>query len=218
MSVAKELLALRNRAWITSGARYNAARRLRTRSRLSLATIALVSALGIAAPLLLASESFVGSRENLSLYSSILSIFILVVAIIEGAASYEAKADTLFRSAELLNAFRLRVNVLLIDESSQSVEELGKLTSEYERIKSECAINHEVVDFNLVRAAHPGDFELPENWIRKPLARIVYFLYSTWWLSLISIAAVLGLGLVVHSGAEVTPPSPSVSAPALRGS
>src|SRR5690348_8495655 len=100
MTIAAEFTDLRNRAWTTSGSRYNAARRLRTRSKLSLATIAFVSALGVAVPLLASSRFLSAYRSDLGLYSSLLSLFILVVAIIEGAAGFDAKADALFSNAE----------------------------------------------------------------------------------------------------------------------
>ena len=199
MSIASELTTLRDRAWTTSGSRYNAARRLRTRSRLSLATISLISALGVAIPLLLASGRFGPDRENLALFSSILSLFILVVAVIEGASGFDAKADTLFRSGELLNAFRARVNVVLCDSTQHSIAALQELTDEYERLKESCPINHEVVDFRLLRADHPSDYGLSESAWRSFFSRVHYFAYSTWWLLLISVIAVVGLWMALSA-------------------
>lgn len=199
MSIEKELTQLRDRAWTTSGSRYNASRRLRTRSKLSLATISLISAIGVAVPLLLATDSVDFSKNALSLYSALLSLFILVVAIIEGAASFDAKADSLFRNAEQLNAFRLRVNTALVDPNRHINEELIKLTDEYDRLKSECPINHEVVDYQLQKASHPQDYGLKPSKLRVLFASARFITYSTWWLSLILFAAVAGLCVVLST-------------------
>jgi len=141
----------------------------------------------------MASRSFSVHGSDLALYSSLLSLFILVVAIIEGAAGYDAKADALFRNAEQLNAFRMKVNVILVDEASQQVGMLHQMIAEYEQIKASCALNHEVVDFNLFKAKNPADFGLTSSGSRTLLSSIYWGIYSTWWLALISMAAIAGL-------------------------
>lgn len=193
MTISTEFIDLRNRAWTTAGSRYNASRRFRTRSKLSLATIALISAIGVAVPLLMANRSFSIHGSDLALYSSLLSLFILVVAIIEGAAGFDAKADALFRNAEQLNAFRMKVNVILVDETSQQVEKLRQMVAEYEQIKASCTLNHEVVDFNLFRAKNPADYGMTSSGWRMFFSSIFWGFYSTWWLALISLAAIAGL-------------------------
>ena len=193
MTISAEFTDLRNRAWTTSGSRYNASRRLRTRGKLSLAAIALISAIGVAVPMLMASRSFSVHGSDLALYSSLLSLFILVVAIIEGAAGFDAKAYALFRNAEQLNAFRMKVNVVLVDAASQTIERLDRMIAEYEQIKASCALNHEVVDFSLFKAKNPTDFGLKANGWRTFFSSIFWGVYSTWWLALISMAAVAGL-------------------------
>lgn len=196
-TIAEEILSMRNRAWSTSGARYNAARRLRTRSKLSLATISLISAIGVAVPLIISHPEFALKSNALALYSAILSIFILVVAIIEGTASFDAKADSLYRNAEELNAFRMRVNVPLSDVSLQTTELLERLTVEYERIRSTCQVNHEFIDFRIYRSRHPSDFGLRPSLIRSVLVSLWWGLYSTWWLALVSIISIIVLLIVL---------------------
>lgn len=199
MPVSEEMQQLRNRAWTTASSRYNASRRLRIRSRLSLATIALISALGVAVPLLLGSGSWEHARSGLTLFASLLSLFILVVAVIEGAAGFDVKADTLFRNAEDLNAFRMRLNVCLAD-GNRDVALLLTLTSEYEHLKKACAVNHEVVDFNLHKARNPSDFGLRADVGRILLANLAWLLYSSWWLLIIFLGAVVGFVIALSSG------------------
>lgn len=198
-TVADEILNIRNRAWATSGARYNAARRLRTRSKLSLATISLISAIGVAIPLIISHPDFAAKSSVLGLYAAILSIFTLVVAVIEGAAGYDAKADSLYRNAEELNAFRMRVAISLSDPTLQTTALLQEITTEYERIRSTCPINHENIDFQLHKSQHPLDFNLNPSLFRSALISGWWGLYSTWWLALVSIISVLILFFVIKT-------------------
>jgi hypothetical protein len=197
VTIGAEFTDLRNRAWTTSGSRHNAARRLRTRSKLSLATIALVSAIGVAVPLVAANQYLSPHRSGLDMYASLLSLFILVVAIIEGAAGFDAKADALFSNAERLNSFRMRMNVFLADADSQNVSALRNMIDEYEQLKASCTVNHEVVDFYLFKARNPTDFGLHRSRYRLFFAFVLWVLYSTWWLALIELAAVVGLWVVL---------------------
>jgi len=195
--VRDELIHLRDIAWTTSGARYNAARRLRTRSRLSLAVISLISAGGVALPLVAASPLFISKADFFGLFSAVLSLFILVVAVIETASGFEAKAETLYRNAEALNAFRLRINVLLASAEQLTPENLGDRTLDYAQIRDTCSINHEVVDYDLFRAKHPKDFEIRGGWMGARFVELRFALHSTWWLILIVLLSVWSFAKLV---------------------
>lgn len=202
MKIEEELIAIRQRAWGTAGARYNAARRLRMRSKLSLATISLISAIGVSIPLI-SSSGLVSDREVLlNLYAALLSLFILVVAVIEGASGFDVKADALHRNAEALTAFRTRVGVALACAERQTVEALDAFASEYEQILATCGINHDVIDFELLQAHKPGDFQLkPSKW-RLFIVRWKHALHSTWWLLVLGLLSVLLLALLLMGSCE----------------
>lgn len=195
-ALEEELRAIRNRAWSTAGARYNAARRLWTRSKLSLATISLISAMGVAIPLILAAGLFSGKETYLGLFAALLSLFILVVAVIEGASGFDVKAEALHRNAEAFTALRTRVGVALSCPERQTVDTLDRFADEYEKILDSCGVNHEYIDFALLQAQKPQDFGMdPSKWrLLQVSAR--YYLHSTWWLfsiSLVSMAIFLTL-------------------------
>lgn len=190
-AIEDELLAIRGRAWSTAGSRYNAARRLRMRSKLSLATISLVSAMGVAIPIIVAAGLFSGKEVYLGLFAALLSLFILVVAVIEGASGFEVKAEALHRNAEAFTAFRMRVGVALACPTRQSVEALDRFADEYERILESCSANHEPIDFALLQAVKPKDFDLAPSEKRLFAVRVRYFLHSTWWLFTIAAASVI---------------------------
>lgn len=198
--VADELIHLRNRAWTTSGARYNAARRLRTRGRLSLAVISLISAGGVALPLIAANPLYVSKADSFGLFSALLSLFILVVAVIETASGFDAKAETLYRNAEALNAFRLRINALLASTSAEQLPPniLEKHTVEYGQIRDTCSLNHELVDYDFFRVKHPKDFDIQGGWIGTLFVELRYALHSTWWLILIVLLSAWGFAKLVY--------------------
>ncbi|WP_460824194.1 SLATT domain-containing protein [Lysobacter olei] len=188
--IEDELIAIRHRAWSTAGARYNAARRLRMRSRLSLATISLISAIGVSVPLILSTDLAADKENLLNLYAALLSLFILVVAVIEGASGFDVKADALHRNAEALTAFRTRIGVALACSERHTVEVLDDFASEYEQILGACGINHDSIDFELFQANKPGDFQMNPSRGRLFIVRWKHRLHSTLWLLAIGVISI----------------------------
>jgi SMODS and SLOG-associating 2TM effector domain family 5 len=147
--------SLQTQAWITMGARYNAARRLRRKDLLATFSIASFSAIGIA--LAVVQKVYVQkSTPELDSYITVVSacigLFVLVISLIEWGASGAVKADALHRNAELLNQFQRKIeqdlaSSLALDETLATARR-----QEYEDIKAVCAHNHEPVDDVLFRA------------------------------------------------------------------
>ena len=146
---------LQTQAWITMGARYNAARRLKRRDLLATFSIASFSAIGIA----LAVVQKVYVQKNtpeldsyITVVSACIGLFVLVISLIEWGASGAVKADALYRNAEMLNQFQRKIELDLA--SSIALDELLATSrrQEYEEIKAGCAYNHEPVDDVLFRA------------------------------------------------------------------
>jgi len=196
-TIEDELTAIRHRAWSTAGARYNAARRLRMRSKLSLATISLISAIGVSVPLISSSGLAADKEVLLNLYAALLSLFILVVAVIEGASGFDVKADALHRNAEALTAFRTRVGIALACSERHTAEVLDDFASEYEQILGACGINHDAIDFELLQAHRPGDFQLSPDGTRLFIVRWKHKLHSTLWLLMIGILSISLLVLLL---------------------
>ena len=149
------LQRLQTQAWRTSGARYNASRRLQLRDWLATFSIAMFSAIGIA--LAVVQKVYVEPETPLldsyiTVVSACIGLFVLVISLMEWEASYAVKADALHRNAELLNQLQRKIEQDLA--SSIAVDETiaTKRRQEYEDIKASCAHNHEPVDDSLFRA------------------------------------------------------------------
>jgi hypothetical protein len=181
ISVAQEL---RTTIWRTQGARFNAARRLRYRERLSTVSIALFSMVGIVLPLI-----FIGSpRSNrFAAVSVCLSLFVLVISLLDGANRYQIKAERLHQNAVALGELQGRLRSLLSDcpDGGPSPDEVAKVRKEYESKVRECPENHEPIDDKFFRAQrrHSPEFQRADNktgWFGALVAWVLYFGSVTW--------------------------------------
>jgi SMODS and SLOG-associating 2TM effector domain family 5 len=149
---------LRTRAWRTSGSRYNAARRLKQRETFSTISLAMLSALSVAAAVaqrIYSPQAGTPLDNYLTAASVALGVFLLAISLLEWGAAYGAKSDALHRNAEDLTAYHLKLaHVLAKIEAGKTVEdsEVDALRVEYETIKDRCPYNHAPFDHELFRA------------------------------------------------------------------
>lgn len=149
---------IRTKAWRTSGARYNAARRLKQRETFSTISLAMLSALSVAAAVaqrLYSPQPGTVLDNYLAGVSVALGLFLLVISLLEWGAAYGAKADALHRNAEDLTAYHIKLAHVLarIDlEEKVTNWEVDALRVEYETIKDRCPHNHEPCDDELFRS------------------------------------------------------------------
>jgi hypothetical protein len=142
-------------AWRTSGARYNAARRLRRRAFFSTASLAFFSAttVGLAfMQMIVASSGDDLLNRYLTVLSGCLGVFILAISLIEWGARNNERAENLHRNAEALNGFSRRIGIEArtgqIDPSREA-----QLQNEYDAIKATCVENHDPIDDDLFLAS-----------------------------------------------------------------
>lgn len=151
----KFLLELQTKAWRTSGARYNAARRLKGRDWFATFSIAMFSATGVALAVI---QKVYGFEANSSVdrYVTVLSVaiglFVIVISLIEWGFSGAVKADVLHRNAEQLNRLQLEIAQTLSSEAVVDSVVVTKLRERYEEIKDGCSCNHEPCDDALFRS------------------------------------------------------------------
>lgn len=149
---------LRTRAWRTSGSRYNAARRLKQRESFSTFSLAMLSALSVAAAVaqrIYSPQPGTPLDNYMTAVSIALGVFLLAISLLEWGAAYGAKADALHRNAEDLTAYQLKLaQVLAKMDAGKAVEdsEVDALRVEYETIKDRCPHNHAPSDHELFRA------------------------------------------------------------------
>lgn len=150
---------LQTDAWRTSGARYNASRRLQRRDFFSTVSMALFSAATVAAAFCQKVYTRPGSQGEEFLTTAIvcIGIFLLAISLIEWGSASGAKAESLHRSAEDLNAFHRRVG--LYKDRNSSIKDVTwndvkNLLEEYEQVKNRSSQNHKPIDDALFVSAN----------------------------------------------------------------
>ncbi|PKO91236.1 MAG: hypothetical protein CVU16_08450 [Betaproteobacteria bacterium HGW-Betaproteobacteria-10] len=194
-------------AWRTSGARYNASRRLKRRDLFSTISLSLFAAVGVGLAVVQRVYSFEsGSPADnyITALSVCLGVFLLVVSLVEWGSGNAVKADRLYQNAEELNAFQRRLAVIVIEleeEAQPLAAEVQKLLKEYDEIKARCAFNHEPLDDCLSMATRRfapefkhQDGSLRYNWFEERWFAMRSIASSIWYFILLWL--VIG-GLIV---------------------
>jgi len=165
------LKKLQTTAWRTSGARYNASRRLKRRELFSTISLALFSAIGIIVAVVqriyaIPIQCVPGLDNLLTALSICMGLFILVFTLMEWGSANGVKAYMLYGNAEALNAFQSKVgSIVAKHEGNQGValnwDDAESLRVEYEKVKSQCTENHTPIDdyFFLTSKRRSPEFE-----------------------------------------------------------
>ncbi len=196
---------LQTKIWQTAGARFNAARRLETRERLSVASIAGLSVVGIAislVPSVIGAPA--GSRQQ-GLYAFLgvaIGLSVLVISLIDGAGRFASKSEKLHDNARDLSALLNKLELLLTDPN-HTIGEVEHIRQDYERLVRECPFNHTPADHNRFLAQHrlAPEFRNHEgkprlSWPKGSFHIAFWVLCSTWifvvtWLSVLFLAVTL---------------------------
>ncbi|MBU9290144.1 SLATT domain-containing protein [Burkholderia multivorans] len=189
--------------WITAGARYNAARRLRLRDTFSTASLSMFSAATIG--LAVIQKVYFISNSPADKYSTVLGVtlgaFLLAVSLLEAGKGNALSADALHRNAEDLTSLAKKIDVrVAAHDVGQSITaaELADLNREYDEIRARCATNHLPVDYRHFLGEKRAAAELAQRFGGKPPAttfqatryHIQWFLSGVWYFLLLWIAVI----------------------------
>jgi hypothetical protein len=191
------LSELRTSAWSTSGARFNASRRLNRREWFATLSIACFAAIGVGLAILQKTYAF-KSGTPIDNYVTVLAVciglFVIVISLIEAGAKNAVKAEALLLSAEELNMFQRKVAQVLAgcaDGHELDVTEVDGLRREYEEMKMRCPFNHEPIDHVLFLAQRrlSPEFLSAERktrigWCRARWVELVSVLSIVWYFGL----------------------------------
>jgi hypothetical protein len=184
---------LRTSAWSTSGARFNAARRLKRRDWFATLSIAIFSAIGVGLTIIQKTYALEGGTpidHYVTALSVCIGLFVIVISLIEWGAGNSVKADALHRNAEELNAFQRELGQFLarhLDGQALQDENIDLLRLKYEEIKIRCPFNHEPIDhqFFLAQRRLSPEFLNTEKrpkicWFRAQWMTFLTFLSIGW--------------------------------------
>ncbi|MDN7642336.1 SLATT domain-containing protein [Burkholderia cenocepacia] len=189
--------------WITAGARYNAARRLRLRDTFSTASLAMFSAATIG--LAVIQKVYFISDSAADKYSTVLGVtlgaFLLAISLLEAGKGNALSADALHRNAEDLTSLTKRIDVrIAAHDAGQLITaaDLADLNMEYDQIKARCATNHLPIDYRHFLGEKRAAPELAERFggnspatnIQATRYHIQWFLSGVWYFLLLWIAII----------------------------
>jgi len=175
--------------WITIGSRFNASRRLNNKYKFSVISISVLSIFGIGTPII---QNFIDSNQCLkinelyTLVSILLSIFILVLSLLEGSQNYQVKADKLYSNAVDISSVSKEIYFLTNYELKRDVSEEEKNNiitkikdqyKEYDDLIKRCPENHDPDDYLLFKAQNYQEFKKEWLWSKRILIwlRIKYY-------------------------------------------
>ncbi len=181
---AKELCS---RMWITKGSRYNAYRRYELKHRLSLTSISMLTLYVFWLTLADFCHIFrlTGNNNIILFISMVLSIFILILSLLENSNNYQIKAERLHNCAKEITGVYNELRMLIHSEDSydNKFKGLEEITKRYDGIIQKYGENHDKIDYELFRAENYKEFEI--NIIKKQFILINSF--KSYWLYIICI-------------------------------
>lgn len=140
------------RMWKTKQSRYEAARRLKRRNRMSLCTISVLSIYAIALSLVqLVAEVPQQINNYVDIATMLFAIAVLVVSAIEAGANYSVRADALHRSANEIAFLADRFASAYRDGGTDEQLEQNFMRR-YHMSLSKYQDNHETIDYRLISA------------------------------------------------------------------
>ena len=176
-----ELKEFNETIWKTRGARFNAYRRLRAKHRWSTWSIAFLSFYTLAinilpyAPIYLMNDR---QKNLIAFFSLMLSLFILILSLLEGQNDYHLQASRLLSSANEMSDLHNRTR--LISNESNTRSELKKYISEYSFILNKYYENHDPIDFEMFKTEHPDVKEFKMTPQKIALINTKYYIESFW--------------------------------------
>lgn len=177
--------SVNTRIWKTKGSRFNAARRLNKKYQFSLNSISILSIYGIAIPIFQSIVKNPNCQEINDIYNAIsliLSVFTLVISLLEGAKNYQIRAEKLHKNPVELSKLQRELEYVMVSQLADADfrQKVGDISGKYEELIKECPENHEPEDYDLFRAQNRKDFKmswLDGLYIRMKLIVIDYWLY-----------------------------------------
>jgi SMODS and SLOG-associating 2TM effector domain family 5 len=189
---------LRFKIWVTRGCYYALSDRLKRKARYSVGAIMLLSFYVVVNSLV--TLVFGNKLPNyyptiLSTLSIVLSIFIIIITLLEDSKRYVLDGDHAWQTARALEALFNRYEIALVTPPPDD----GKFQTEYGDILHNAHLSRRAIDYHLFQLSNPRVFEL--NWYRGPMTAIIFLMemvveYGIY--LLMTIGPLIVMGLIVY--------------------
>lgn len=189
--------------WSTKGARFQADKRLKKKSKLSTISLAILSAYLIIASLISVYNINNGGNENLINYSiTALSILLLVANMFENNQDYKLRANTFHNCGLELGILYSKLRTFkTLKENSTNYEIYRfcqELTENYQNVLNKYE-NHDPIDYDKFKTLNTDHFkELSESEIKQIKKRYNWEIYG-WYTIMICLPPILIITLILFS-------------------
>ena len=186
---------LQTSAWRTSGARFNAARRLELHDWTGTFSIAMFSAIGVGITILQKIYAFPPESiidNYLTSLSVFIGIFVIIISLIEWGSNSRVVSEGLYKNATELNQLHREVGQIIANGVSDNLQHsnaaVTSLREKYELIKSSCPFNHKPIDDLLFRVAYRNSKEFLDKdgkptigWTHARYISLKGFILNNWY-------------------------------------
>lgn len=189
----------------TRGCRFNASRRLNNQYQFSITSISILSVFGIAIPIIqnnIDTSKCSNINTSYTLVSILLSIFILVLSLLEGSKNYQVKAERLHINAVEISFVyhqleKLRDIQLKNNPKKEVIEQrLKDINKKYEELIRICPENHEPDDYLLFQAQYNRNSSI--NKLISTYLKIKYY-----WLYFVLVLTILIVTIHLYSACPI---------------
>lgn len=175
---------------ITAGCRFEAARRLEKKDGVSAVAISILSLYAIAfslSPYFL-DKKILDSLTYLPFASVIISIFIIILTLLEASKKYSVRAELMHQCGKALNELHYELDYL-INTNKINSDNFYEIKKSYDKVIKNFPENHEQLDFHYYRVTNHRVFYSPKpknivhsflKWLYKKMEKI--------WINILHIA------------------------------
>jgi hypothetical protein len=181
---------------LTAGARFETARRHKSKNRASTASIIVLTMYAILFSMISTLPSVeTKARELLSMLSIFMSSFIAAFSLFEASKRYDARSEGFLRCAVEMQCLRDKAQIMLFSPTC-SWDDVKEIEGRYGELLHKYTDNHAVIDYHMHRAS----IGKLDKWRRFRLRIRVFFnIWGLFMLSIISPAIVIMLYMVVRN-------------------
>ena len=196
-TVNEYAVQLSRKIWITRGSRFNGAQRLQNKNRFSTNSISILSIYGIAISLLQLNSKIlrcVSVNETYTFIAIILSVFTLVLSLLEGYQDYQSRAQRLYQNAVSLSKLLSELDYAKSFHTSPTdfVKTLKLISDEYEQLVRDCPENHSTKDFELFQVQNSKEFKIARFMRWTIRVKLLFLDYWTYIFSILSLPVLIG--------------------------
>lgn len=173
---------LLRKMWQTKSARFNGHVRLNRKHWMSIAATSMLSCYLVAISLYqLAYEKGLtaGTTKLLSVANLVVSVFLIMITLLEGARNYGKDAERMHENALAISKKYNAFQALTVDQANKQRDRFAR---EYSDLLIDTKLNHKDVDYNLFRIPNARELGIEGARYAGMIARTGLLLVAEYWL------------------------------------